>query len=94
MMKSLILPNSKQSLKLEIIERLKFNNNPNYLLVKVLYSSINPSDFGFMSNIYGRKKYDNYPKSIGFEGVGIIEESLNKKLVGKKVSFCSNIEDE
>lgn len=92
-MRSLRLHNFKESLKLDIIDKLKLDCSLQYTLVKVLYSSINPSDFGFISNIYGRGNYNIYPKSIGFEGVGIIKECNSKELIGSKVSFCSNIED-
>jgi len=62
----------------------------------VLYSPLNPSDFGFIAGVYGKKPYDKFPKSLGFEGSGFIEKAPEhlKNLEGKKVSFCCNYNDE
>jgi NADPH:quinone reductase-like Zn-dependent oxidoreductase len=69
--------------------------NSNNFLVKTLFSPINPSDFGFISDVYGRNKWKNYPKPLGFEGVGVIEEAPQnfKTLIGEKIIFCCNYED-
>jgi NADPH:quinone reductase-like Zn-dependent oxidoreductase len=86
--------------KLEKLSLSKFKNiqdsNNNLFLVKVSYSPLNPSDFGFIGGVYGKKPYQLYPKSLGFEGSGYIEKASEnfKALEGKKVSFCCNHEDE
>jgi len=80
------------------IEKLNLlsQTNSNLFLVKVLYSPLNPSDFGYIAGVYGRKIFDKFPKSLGFEGSGYIEKAPEKfkNLEGQKVSFCCNYEDE
>ncbi len=83
--------------KLEKLNLQKFQNkNQDLFLIKVLYAPLNPSDFGFLGGVYGKKPYNIFPKSLGFEGSGIIEKAPEgqSKLEGKKVSFCCNFEDE
>lgn len=63
-------------------------------LVKVMYSPINPSDFGFSQNIYGKLPHKKYPIGLGFEGCGVIEESEEINLIGKKICFVVNYEKE
>jgi NADPH:quinone reductase-like Zn-dependent oxidoreductase len=63
------------------------------LLVKVHYSPINPSDLGFSQNVYGRTRHDKYPLGLGFEGSGVIEESEDLSLIGRKICFVTNYEN-
>lgn len=60
---------------------------PNQVLIKVLYSSVNSYDKILMEN----KKCENLV--LGAEGVGTIEdmaEGLDSNLKGRKVAFCSD----
>lgn len=64
----------------------------NQLLIRVHYSSINPSDLGFMAGVYGTPEYIAsrvFPLTIGFEGSGIIEDSEDKSDIGKAAFFYS-----
>jgi NADPH:quinone reductase-like Zn-dependent oxidoreductase len=66
-------------------------------LIKVHYSPINPSDLGFIAGVYGRYQDGIFPKTAGFEGSGIIEDAETeegRKLIGKKVAFFSNYENQ
>ena len=94
-MKALILeaynPNlvrAMRSMKLAEIETPKplFGD----VLVKVQAASINPSDIAFIRGGYNIQK--SLPAIPGFEGAGIIEDvsgDIDKKLIGKRVSFFS-----
>jgi NADPH:quinone reductase-like Zn-dependent oxidoreductase len=97
-MRRLLINAKNESARLITTNKINLNKNSNKCeyLVKVLYSSINPADFGFMANVYGRYKYDKYPKPLGFEGCGIIQDTTNntKDLLGKKIVFTSNYENE
>jgi NADPH:quinone reductase-like Zn-dependent oxidoreductase len=60
------------------------------VLVKIQAAPINPSDIAFIRGGYNIKK--SLPAIPGFEGTGIIEVVDNKvdeKLIGKRVSFFS-----
>jgi len=92
-MRALIL-NSNKKITLEKISKPSRIINPNLIKIKVSYSPINPSDLGFIGNVYGRKKHKSYPLGLGFEGSGIIEESLDSNLIGKRVAFVTNYENE
>jgi NADPH:quinone reductase-like Zn-dependent oxidoreductase len=82
----------KPSLK-DIEKNKKSDKN---FLIKVHYSPINPSDLGFLSGVYGKIPYSNFPKNLGFEGSGIILDTSenNKSLIGKKVAFYCDPENE
>lgn len=86
--------------KLEKLNLLNYKKNSNFdknlFLIKVQYSPLNPSDFGFIGGVYGKRPYNIFPKKLGFEGSGFIEKAPfeYKQLEGKKVSFCCNYEDE
>ena len=84
-----------EPIKFQTVEKIKITNKSDFL-VKVLYSPINPSDMGFISNIYGRFKFSKFPKPLGFEGCGIIEDTNeeNKFLLGKKIVFACDYESE
>ena len=41
------------------------------VLLKMMYSPVNPSDMYFVAGVYGDKK--NLPITPGFEGVGVVE---------------------
>jgi NADPH2:quinone reductase len=61
----------------------------NEILVKLLGSTINPSDELFLKGHYFSMQL---PSSLGFEGFGIVSavgSESNKSLIGKKVSFWS-----
>jgi NADPH:quinone reductase-like Zn-dependent oxidoreductase len=83
----------KESIKYELVDKVKLTKS-NDILIKVLYSPINPSDMGFIANIYGKSKYNKYPKPLGFEGCGIIDSANDKSLIGKKVVFTTDYERE
>lgn len=80
----------------EYLEKKNVSENKNLFLIKVKYSPLNPSDFGFIGGVYGKKPYSKFPKALGFEGSGVIEETPEneKSLLGKKVAFCCNYEDD
>jgi NADPH:quinone reductase-like Zn-dependent oxidoreductase len=79
---------------LKDIDKYKISDED--FLLKVHYSPINPSDLGFLAGVYGRKPYSNFPKPLGFEGSGIILDAsqINKSLIGKKVAFYCDPENE
>jgi NADPH:quinone reductase-like Zn-dependent oxidoreductase len=89
-MRALQILSQNQPLKYQIINLIKPKITHGKSVIKVLYSPINPSDFGFIAGVYGREKFERFPKPLGFEGSGIIIDSENKNLMGKKVSFCLN----
>ena len=97
-MRALQQISKNQQVKLNLLEKLKLKSQKeeDLILIKVLYSPLNPSDFGFLGDAYGKNTYNKYPKPLGFEGSGIIEDasSNSKNLIGKKVSFCCNYDDE
>ncbi len=65
-------------------------NSSNNILVKVLYSPINPSDLGWINGVYGNQndKKVTFPLKVGFEGVGIVENSKNLNFSkGDYISF-------
>ncbi len=90
-MRAIIL-NSDRKINLQIIKKPIITKGES--LVKVMFSPINPSDFGFSQNVYGRVPHKNYPLGLGFEGSGIIQESEDKNLVGKRICFVVNYEKE
>jgi NADPH:quinone reductase-like Zn-dependent oxidoreductase len=92
-MRAIIL-NSDRRISFQSINKSKANIHNGEYLVKVMYSPINPSDFGFSQNVYGRFPHKKYPIGLGFEGSGIIEESFDKNLIGKKICFVVNYEKE
>jgi NADPH:quinone reductase-like Zn-dependent oxidoreductase len=91
-MRAIILNNERKILS-QLINKPKLNQNEDYI-VKVCYSPINPSDFGFSQNVYGKFSHKKYPVGLGFEGSGIIEECKDKSYIGKKICFVSNYEKE
>lgn len=90
-MRALLL-NSTKNISYETIKKPKIKLNE--VRVKVFYSPVNPSDLGFIGNVYGRIKHKKYPLGLGFEGSGEIEDSHDKELIGKKVCFVTNYENE
>lgn len=92
-MKSLTISSFRQQkLTLSQIQIPTLSSN-NDLLVKVLYSPINPSDLGWINGIYGTPKSKSsvsFPLSIGFEGFGVVEQSKSSQIKkGEFVSFYS-----
>jgi len=77
----------EQKLKLADIEKPDINGDK--LLVKVLGSSINPSDYMFIEGNYRNKP--NFPQAAGLVGAGIVEESGSKTEIpaGTLVAFRS-----
>lgn len=63
------------------------------VLVRMLFSPVNPSDLMTVRGVYG--KQPKLPCAPGYEGVGIIEASggglLGKLLVGKRVALLNGI---
>jgi NADPH:quinone reductase-like Zn-dependent oxidoreductase len=75
---------------LKIVELEKPLPAAGEVLVKVLASPINPSDIAFIRGAYNIKK--QLPAIPGFEGSGkVVElgEGVDKKYIGKQVSFFS-----
>ena len=69
--------------------RDKVKPKKNEVLVKILRSTVNPSDFYFLQGQYGLFNPKKFPITPGFEASGIIEEvgeDVSKDLVGK---YCS-----
>lgn len=91
-MRAIQLMGLNRQLNLNKIPKPKINPGVNNVLVKVSYANINPSDIGYIFNLYGRYKHPFYPCNLGFEGSGIIEESNEKSHIGKNVIFWSNYE--
>ncbi|MBM3971390.1 MAG: zinc-dependent alcohol dehydrogenase family protein [Planctomycetes bacterium] len=63
------------------------------VLVRMLFSPVNPSDLMTVRGVYG--KLPNLPCTPGYEGVGVVEASggglLGKFLVGKRVALLNGI---
>lgn len=62
---------------------------PKEVLVKVLKTTIHPSDLMFIKGLYGKHIPNKFPITPGFEGVGIIEDvgkDLPRSLINK---YCS-----
>ncbi len=93
-MRSIQIMGLTRQLMINKIPKPKLNPESNNVLVKVSYAPINPSDIGYIFNLYGRYKHKYYPCNIGFEGSGIIEESRDKTQIGKRVIFWTNYEKE
>jgi len=93
-MRSVQITGLTRQLKINKIPKPILNIESNNILVKVKYAPINPSDIGFIFNLYGRFKHKEYPCNLGFEGSGIIENSRDKTLIGKRVIFWTNYEKE
>eukprot|EP00124_Ichthyophonus_hoferi_P005853 Ihof_evm1s996 gene=Ihof_evmTU1s996 len=59
------------------------------VLIKVHYSTVNPSDLSYMKNAYGKPLLP--PCGAGFEGSGVVVANggglMGYMLIGKKVSF-------
>ena len=97
-MKAIILNGFRKGLKYDPNHALIKLNSKQRFLIKVYYASVNPSDLGFISGIYGRQSYIKnltFPLIPGFEGSGVIVDTFDKEsksLIGKKVCFCSNYE--
>jgi NADPH:quinone reductase-like Zn-dependent oxidoreductase len=91
-MRQLIMNSKSEGVKM-VKQRTMFSlpQHGDNILVKVLYASINPADFGFISGVYGRYKYEKYPKPLGFEGCGIVIDG-DKSIKNKKVVFTANNE--
>lgn len=64
------------------------HRQPEELLIKMKYAPINPSDLFFYLGLYGIRK-EGFP-IMGFEGSGVIKESENEYLIGRKVSVLAN----
>jgi NADPH:quinone reductase-like Zn-dependent oxidoreductase len=94
-MRAIQMMGASRELKLCSVNKPKLNSSTN-IIVKVLYAPINPSDIGYIFNIYGRNQHlkTSYPKYLGFEGSGVIEESNDRNLLGKRVIFWTNYEKE
>ena len=91
-MRALLL-NSQRRINLQSIEFPKLINKKD-VLIKVHYSPVNPSDLGFSQNVYGRFGHPHYSIGLGFEGSGVIHQSEDKSLIGKRVCFVVNYEKE
>lgn len=67
--------------------------NAGEVLVRMLFSPVNPSDLMTVRGVYG--KQPKLPCTPGYEGVGIVEASggglLGKLLVGKRVALLNGI---
>lgn len=47
------------------------------------YAPVNPSDVLYLKGMYGIRK--NLPTIGGFEGCGVVEDSRDSSIVGKRV---------
>jgi NADPH:quinone reductase-like Zn-dependent oxidoreductase len=83
---------SGRKISLSKIKKPKIDSKSE-MLVKVFYSPINPSDLGFSQNVYGRTRHEKYPLGLGFEGSGVIVESEDTSLLGRKICFVTNYEN-
>lgn len=73
-------------------KRKKVAPSPGQVLVKVMRSTVNPSDMFYILGAYGLVNPEKFPTTPGFEGSGIIEavgDNVSKDLVGK---YCSIID--
>ena len=72
-------------------KRKKVAPLPGQVLVKVMRSTVNPSDMFYILGAYGLNNPEKFPTTPGFEGSGIIEavgENVSKDLIGKYCSIC------
>jgi NADPH:quinone reductase-like Zn-dependent oxidoreductase len=58
------------------------------ILVEVHYSPIHPADLAALTGSYPEKEF---PVTLGLEAAGLVVESENKQLIGKKVSLYNKI---
>ncbi len=91
-MRALQVINKNRSIKLNKIP-VPSITRPTQSLIKVSYSPINPSDIGYVFNMYGRFQHKHYPVNLGFEGSGVIKESNQSENIGKNVIFWTNYEN-
>ncbi|MEZ6045118.1 MAG: alcohol dehydrogenase catalytic domain-containing protein [Planctomycetaceae bacterium] len=86
-MQSIVFQNTGEPAEvLECVDQPALTPKQGEVLVRLLYSPINPSDLMFIRGAYGIKP--ELPATPGFEGVGIVESSggglLGKLYKGKR----------